>query len=198
MEGIYPPPLIVAYLNVSLCWAIFRFLPAIMPIFCAACVLANTLRDSSHYASQGHQQIGARVLEVFGFLENGKFYVQGCNGHATKDGSLKADDMRCECTRFCSSSAAVPSRSMVPFCLPCYAAYTHTIRTLLASCLLPARSLPKDCCFTLSSLALPGTYKELEHVSIQNQKIREFSKNNQLTRQTSANKWHIHLIKVRY
>eukprot|EP00983_Pelagomonas_calceolata_P033954 1063852-Pelagomonas_calceolata.AAC.1 len=31
------------------------------------------------------------------------------NGHATKDGSVVADGMRCECARFCSPSAAVPS-----------------------------------------------------------------------------------------
>eukprot|EP00983_Pelagomonas_calceolata_P072431 1151710-Pelagomonas_calceolata.AAC.2 len=98
-------------------------------------------------------------------MEN--FTSRVANGRATKDGSLEADGMRCKCTRFCSSSATVPSRSMLPFCLPCYDAYTHTICTLLASCPLPARSLPKDCCIMLSSLALPGTYKEFEHVSIQ-------------------------------
>eukprot|EP00983_Pelagomonas_calceolata_P023454 738895-Pelagomonas_calceolata.AAC.1 len=87
--------------------------------------------------------------------------------------------MRCECTRFCSSSAAVPSRSMLLFCLPCYDACTHdTYRTCDTACQLPFASEvpPKDCCFTLSTLALPGTYKEFEHVSFQNQKIREFSK----------------------
>eukprot|EP00983_Pelagomonas_calceolata_P079126 1154541-Pelagomonas_calceolata.AAC.2 len=69
---------------------------------------------------------------------------------------LVADGLRCECTGFCSSRSSFlscfSSHESSAFLLLCSAliVHTHVIHTLVASYLLPALSLPKDCSLTLS------------------------------------------------
>eukprot|EP00983_Pelagomonas_calceolata_P015900 504095-Pelagomonas_calceolata.AAC.1 len=62
----------------------------------------------------------------------------------------------------------------------------HTIRTLVASCLSPVRSLPKGCLFTLSSSLPRALYKRVLSTSLIESRNRE-SPLKQGTMQPSSN-----------